>query len=301
MKKRAACVAAIGLAVTGIGAARAGAATAPASQFDASGQHAATTCVRLAGPSAPLRFADGTPTGFSVSDKLSPRGPGCAPGMIRLDLHEIIPSPAGPLVFHRGGNHYAGAADVKYGAVSLSDIAGTPAPPAPVPAGAGRGAACTLGAGPAYAVSVQSIPKSMHYKRPQDVASGSNRGASFMHYGDPGSDQGTRHGIHYSYLLWSFVDVHGGGMARSLLAPGQIVQPCDVAPITMPSWDSSGAVNGSVTARYVEVQAGSCPLYGWMVWSHTYGPAGTAPVAHATLAHAAPPPAQVPGPGCPAV
>jgi hypothetical protein len=188
---------------------------------------------------------------------------------------------------------------VKYGAVSLTDLAGTPQ--VPVPAGAGRGAACILGTGPAYAVRVQSIPKSMHYKRPQDLASGSNRGASFMHYGDPGSDQGTRHGIHYSYLMWSFVDVHGGGMARSLLSPGQLVQPCDVAPITMPSWDSSGAVNGSVTARYVQVHAGSCPLYGWMVWSHTYGAAGTAPVAHAEPFHGAPPPAQVPLPGCPAV
>jgi hypothetical protein len=36
----------------------------------------------------------------------------------------------------------------------------------------------------------------MHYKRPQDVPGGSNNGTSFMHYGDPGADQGKRRDIH---------------------------------------------------------------------------------------------------------
>jgi hypothetical protein len=35
----------------------------------------------------------------------------------------------------------------------------------------------------------------------------------------------------------------------------------------MSSWDDAGNVNGFVTARYVRVLAGSCPLYGWMVWT----------------------------------
>jgi hypothetical protein len=140
----------------------------------------------------------------------------------------------------------------------------------------------------------------MHYKRPQDVRSGSNNGTSYMHYGDPGADQRSGPRKHYTYLLWSFVDVHGGGMARTLVAPGELVRPCDVQPLTRPSWDRRGAVNGRVTARYVRVLAGACPLYGWMVWSHTYYSGGaTTPVAHAVPLRSSPPPDPQPAPGCP--
>jgi hypothetical protein len=139
----------------------------------------------------------------------------------------------------------------------------------------------------------------MHYKQPQDVPGGSNSGASFMHYGDPGSDQGDRHDIHYSYLLWSFLNVRGGGMVRTLLAPGQVVRACDVQSVTMSAWDRSGAVNGQVTARYVRTYAGSCPVYGWMVWSHTYAGDRLGAVAHAHASTAAPEPEPTPGPSCP--
>jgi hypothetical protein len=254
-------------------------AAAPAAQFDAPGQKAATACVHLAHSSAPLRFADGRPTGFLVSDHLSGRDSGCPPRTVRLDLHEVIPSPAGPLVFHRGGHRYTRAKRVKYGEIAVADLAGAlPPPAAPT---SGNGAPCTLAGGTPWKVRVRSIPRAMHYKPPGALASGSNRGASFMHYGDPGADQGSTHSIHYTYLLWSFVDVHGGGMARTLLAPGQVVYPCDVAAITMDSWNSSGAVNGTVTARYVGLLAGTDPLYGWMVWSHTYARDRAGPVAHA--------------------
>jgi hypothetical protein len=254
------------------------AATAPASRYDAPGQRHAPFCARLAAPRVPLRFGDGTPTGFSLSDHLAMRAGVCPPGTVRLDLHEIIPSPSGPLVLHVGGHGYQHPGSVKSGELAASDIAG--GLPDPSPAGRGRGAECRLAAEPPYRVSVTSIPHAMHYKRPQDVASGSNSGTSFMHYGDPGADQGGGLRIDYTYLLWSFVDVHGGGMVRTLLAPGQLVWACDVQPITVPSWNRHGEVNGSVTARYVRVLAGTSPLYGWMVWSHTYG--GAAPVAHVT-------------------
>jgi hypothetical protein len=272
------------------------AAIAPASRYDAPGQRHAKVCAKLASAGAPLRFGDGRSTGFSVTRQLTARSRTCARGSMTLDLHEILPSSSGPLAFQLGGHGYAHGASAKYGAVSVADVAGPL--PAPAPSGGGRGAACALATGQAYQVNVRSIPAVMHYKRPQDLSSGSNSGTSFMHYGDPGADQGTGPPIHYSYLLWSFLDVHGGGMVRTLLAPGQVVRPCDVSPITMPSWDARGAVNGSVTARYVRVLAGSCPLYGWMVWSHTQG--GGAAVAHARPLGSNPPQEPRPDARCPA-
>jgi hypothetical protein len=274
----------------------AAAATAPARRFNAPGQAHAHVCVRLSSARPSLRFGDGTPTGFSVTDQPTTHKRHCAPGTALLDLHEVIPSKAGPLVFRR--RDYAGkaAGNVKYGELSVSDIASRL--PASAPAGGGRGAPCTLAKEASYRVSVRSIPTAMRYKRPQAVAAG-NGGATFMHYGDPAADQGTNHNVHFSYLLWSFLNVRGGGMVRTLLAPGQIVRPCDVTPITMNAWDSSGAVNGHVTARYVRALAGTCPLYGWMVWSHTYWPGGTAAVSHVVAMRKAPPRDPEPDPACP--
>ena len=236
-------------------------------------------CVRLSSPRPELRFGDGAPTGFSVGDGPTAHERSCDPDSALLDLHEILPSAAGPLVFQRPAYSGRAAGNAKYGELAVSDIAGPL--PAVAPAGDGRGAPCLLANETPYQVSVRSIPRVMHYKRPQDLRTGSNHGASFMHYGDPAADQGTTHSIQYTYLLWSFTDVRGGGMVRTLLAPNQVVRVCAVEPITMSSWDYAGAVNGRVTARYVRVVAGTCPLYGWMVWSHTHLDRHARPVAHA--------------------
>jgi hypothetical protein len=119
-------------------------------------------------------------------------------------------------------------------------------------------------------------------------------------YGDPAADQGENDGaIHYTYLLWSWIDVAGGGTVRTLLAQGQVVRACDVASITSPSYGSDGAVNGEVTARYVRALAGSCPVYGWMVWSHTYYGNRAGAIAHATAMSIPPAPEPPPDPACP--
>jgi hypothetical protein len=273
-------------------------ATAPASQYDAAGQAHANACMRLASGSEPLRFNDGTPTGFRMTDQNQVDNGQCPGGRVRLDLHELIPSEKGPLGFHRGGNGYADEQNVKYGALAAGDLAGDF--PNPKPSSGGRGASCDLAPEPAYRVQVRSIPSIMKYKRPQDTPKGSNSGASFMHYGDPGADQGDRHDVHYSYLVWSFVDVRGGGMVRSLLAPGQVVQACDVHSIAMLSYDKQGNVNGRVTARYVRVLAGNCPIYGWMAWSHNfYGDDGAPAVDHAVPYAGVPPVEPLPDPACP--
>ncbi len=269
-------------------------ATDPASLYDAPGQAHVNVCVHPAASSIPLRYGDATPTGFQLTGSLTFDNGDCPNGTVRLDNHEVIPSGAGALVFHRGGNGYTDDRNVKYGDLATADLADVVPPP--VPSSGGRGAACPLAPGFAYKVSVRSIPDEMHYKRPQDVPGGSNRGASYEHYGDPAADQGSRHDIHYSYLLWSYLDVQGGGHVRALLKPNDLVAVCDVAPITRPSWDRAGNVNGSVTARYVRLLAGSCPIYGWMIWTHQMTSGSV--VAHA-LPTSTPPPSAAPDPSCP--
>ena len=272
-------------------------ATAPAERFNAPGQGHANVCAKLDTPLAALRFPDGTPTGFTLTNDLSFEDDYCPFGTVRLDYHEAIPSPRGSLVFHRGGLGYVDRANVKYGALATSDLA-QPLPN-PTPSGGGRGAACELAPEPAYLATIRSVPPRMKYKRPQDIPSGNNSGASFLHYGDPASDQGDRHDIHYSYLTWSFVNVRGGGMVRALIAPGKIVRTCDVEPVTMDSYDKNGDVNGTVTARYVRITVGSCPLYGWMMWSHDYLPERWGPVTHATPLATPPPRTVTPDDDCP--
>ncbi|MEA2448614.1 MAG: hypothetical protein QOG63_546 [Thermoleophilaceae bacterium] len=269
-------------------------ATAPAERFNAPGQAHADVCADLAVTPAALRFPDGPATGFSVSDDLGFDDDHCPPGSVRLDLHETIPSSRGPLVFHRGGLGYEDRSNVKYGALSTYDLAG--ALPQPTPSSGGRGAACELADEPPYLAWVRSIPAAMKYKRPDEVPSGSNAGASFLHYGDPGADQGDRTDVHYSYLMWSFVNVDGGGMVRALIAPGEPIRACDVEPVTAPSYDKDGVANGSVTARYVRVMAGNCPLYGWMAWEHEYDGAHVAHALALPAPAAADPPAD---PACP--
>jgi hypothetical protein len=264
----------------------------PAWLYDAPGQQHANVCVHLAASPADLRFGDGAATGFQVSNSLSfdPDGE-CAAGTVRLDHHESIPSNAGGLVFHRGGDGYADDDNTKYGELATAAIA-DPLPP-PEPPGGGRGAPCRLAQEPAYEAQIRSIPGPMNYKPPP------NNGSSYLHYGDPGADQGDRQDIHYGYLLWSWIDVASGGMVRTLLAPSQSIRACDVDPITTPSWDSAGNVNGTVTARYVRVLAGTCPIYGWTVWSHDYYGDADPPVAHAITAATQPPDDPPPDPACP--
>ena len=240
-----------------------------ASTYNADGQVHADRCVVPTAHDIPLRYLDASPTGFAIPDPLSFTDGSCPDGQLRIDLHEVVDSSGGPLVFARGGNGYVDDQNAKYGQVLVSDLASDPG--TPTPPGGGRGNACPTLLDATYATQVASIPHDLHYKRPQDVPSGNNSGASFQHYGDPGADQGDRHDIHYSYLLWSFLNAHGGGHVRALLAPDQVVQPCDVDPILMAAWDSDGNVDGDVLARYVRTEEGGTPLYGWMVWEHRSG------------------------------
>jgi hypothetical protein len=248
-------------------------------RVNADGQRHADVYVAPASAEVALRYPDGEPTGFALdAGQLAYRDGRGQDGCVRLDYHERVASPAGDLAFHRGGNGFVDAQNVKYGHVAVADLAADPG--RPVPSGGGRGGAVKPAGDGEWVVRVRSIPPDLHYKRPQDTRMGTNAGAKWLHYGDPAADQGDRHDIHYSYLLWSFLDARGGGMVRALLREGQVVRPCDVRPLELPTYDGNGDVNGSVTGRYVAVVvAEDVELYGWMVWSHRSGDA--TPVAHA--------------------
>jgi hypothetical protein len=237
-------------------------------KVNADGQRHADVYVPPARDRIALRFPDGSPTGFVLdASQLVYRDGRGQDGCVRLDFHERLSSDTGDLVFARGGNGFFDAQNVKYGHVAVADLAADPG--RPQPSGGGRGAAAKLdeGAG-AYAVVVQSISPRLHYKRPQDTRTGSNAGAKWLHYGDPAADQGDRHDVHYSYLLWSFLNARGGGMVRALLGNGRIVWPCAVDPRELPAYDADGAVNGAVTGRYVATKVAGEWVYGWMAWSH---------------------------------
>ena len=247
--------------------------------YNTDGQRHADCYVRLRPGPVPLRYPDFTPTGFHISRGLvlkNGRGPS---GSVRLDYHERLSTSHGDLVFHRGGNGYADAANVKYGHVAVADLLDDLG--RPLPSGGRRGAPAPPADPPeGRAVRVRSIPPPMHYKRPFETRSGSNRGARFLHYGDPAADQGDRHDVHYTYLLWSFVNVRGGGMVRALLRDWVLVDLCDVRPVTMPSYNEAGAINGLVEAVYVRtVQAGNA-LFGWTVSTHELFDDGRGPIRH---------------------
>jgi hypothetical protein len=248
-------------------------------RLNADGQRHADVYVLPAREEIDLRFPDGTPTGFALqASQLAYRDRRGQDGCVRLDFHERLATDTGDLAFARGGNGFVDAQNAKYGHVAIADLAADPGSPSP--SGGGRGGAADVDQreGP-YAVRVHSIPPDLHYKRPQDTRSGNNAGAKWLHYGDPAADQGDRHDVHYSYLLWSFLDARGGGMVRALLAEGQVVWPCTVDPVELPAWDRAGARNGSVTGRYVATEVTGAWLYGWMAWSHRSD--GGEPVAHA--------------------
>ena len=96
----------------------------PASLFNADGQNHVLLCVPLAVSPANLRYSDGTETGFKVTNDLTFNDGRCPSNTVRLDYHEVFPTDAGPLVFHRGGNGYTDEPNTKYGQLVTSDLDG---------------------------------------------------------------------------------------------------------------------------------------------------------------------------------
>jgi hypothetical protein len=253
----------------------------PAEKYNLSGQHRTRTCVAMKGRFVPLRFADGTPTGFwAAADDPSQQGSAdpCAPGTMEIDAHESLRS-ADRLVtfFHTGGgpdqylkNHVENG---QYGHVARDDLQGAiKLEPTPT----GKSAPARLGR--SYFITPTRIPMDMWYK--PNAAAGRS-GARYYTYGNPGYDKTYGRGD-WTYISWSWVQTGGreiaangfggGGIARGLLKRGMRLMACDVKPILGLSFGPDNKENGRVTAIYGRVFAGpgegGSPLHGWL--PHSY-------------------------------
>jgi len=100
-------------------------------EFNNDDQSHADFCVKLKKPVVALRYADGTPSGFTLTKDILIPQPGSGvwcpePGMARLDAREFVTAGNGSkMLFHRGGWGFAGndpASAVHYGHILASDI-----------------------------------------------------------------------------------------------------------------------------------------------------------------------------------
>ncbi len=94
--------------------------------YNTAGHAHADRYVRVRPGAVPLRYPDFTPTGFHISRELALKNGRGPAGSVRLDYHERLSTPNGDLVFHRGGNGYVDAANVKYGHVAVADLLDDP-------------------------------------------------------------------------------------------------------------------------------------------------------------------------------
>jgi hypothetical protein len=99
---------------------------------------------------------------------------------------------------------------------------------------------------------------------------------TYWPYGTPGGKYGV---TDYTNLSWSWVNVSGGGIVRTMVKRGDLFVPSAVKPITI----TSSAGNGWVKAIYGYVSTGSQRLYGWLAYAHQL--AGKETVYHVTCAN----------------
>ncbi len=270
------------LFVLGTLAARASAvgAEAPSSEFNLPGQARTRTCVASKGEKVPLRFADGTPTGwFAHGDDPSQQGGNhqpCGPGTLEMDVHEVLTAASGmKLYFHPGGgpSHYRDHVEHgQYGHIALEDLKW-----APPPAGDINGKPAPLG-GVRYFITPTRIPFDLWYK--PNVSHG-HSGSTYYTYGNPGYDKTGGRGD-WTYLNWSWVQnggavypknkCGGGGMVRALAKRDSVFDACRVEAIIGYSYGPDNQVNGRVTACYGRAFAGpdeqGAEIYGWL--PHSY-------------------------------
>jgi len=259
----------------------------PAAAFNHAGQMHNDQCVHLEDAEAPLRHADFSETGYRLrtADLLRAEplrddddGHLCADGEVQLDARELLETPSGRLIFHRGGNGYQNAGNIKYGHLWIGDLAEHAeiiAPPVP------NGVPCLASESPItmgrYLARPTAIPPALHYPKSNFEECVDRNGVpacniSYQGYGDPGYEQGDPDVLgeryHYTYLVWSWPNVSGGGVVRSLLRPGQRFYRCNVYSIKKDAIDDQGQVNGWVQAVYGKtLQAGNW-IYGWTIYAH---------------------------------
>lgn len=222
----------------------------------------------------PLRFPDGLPTGHVINafNLVYNDGRGIN-GKARLDHHEFIYASKLPLingkrqrmVFHRGGAGYVDPFNAFYGQVLLNDLKDSPGSPTPSYDDLGKALPLSY-MGNLYRLRVTQIPQGMLYKQqqpgdPPDKYAGS----MWRTYGDLGARNGGD--VHYAPLVWSCLNVHGGGLVRAVLPENAPLRLTTLPKVELPSWNDKGIRNGTVWMAFVKIMK----LWGYIVWAHDSG------------------------------
>ena len=138
----------------------------------------------------------------------------------------------------------------------------------------GNGAAVSSCAKAAFTAPAAVGPElnRMFYKRPADLPGRSVEGALWSNYGNPGRRFGP---ASTSYLLWNLPRtasgvLPGGGIVEAVLAQGQRVMLCDVAGLSLPSFDARGRRNGRVRFLYAAATGAGQTIYGWVMRGYAF-------------------------------
>ena len=260
------------------------AAAAPAEKFNVPGQRRTRTPAEMKGERIPLRFADGTPTGFFAHaddpSRLGDHGRPAKRGFLELDAQEILTTTDGmKLLFHPGGgpDHYEDHVEKgQYGHVAVADLK---APVKLAPRNLNGKPAPTTSGGAAYLIAPTRIPRDMWYK--PNVDANGRSGSTYFTYGNPGFDK-TRGRGDWTYINWSWVQnggaeypanvCGGGGMVRAIGKRGMTFVAADVAPVVGYSYGPDNRVNGRVTAFYGRTTTGpgdgGSKIFGWLVLAY---------------------------------
>lgn len=191
--------------------------------------------------------------------------PGTNIPCLRIQGYESIDSSSGKTLFYNW--EWNSADGDRPGFIWLADLQSRPSVDIAFAGGNGVDADPTNTQNPPiYRVTAREINWFQGYV-------GAYTGLSYQYspWGIPGG------GMTATLLTWNFADVRGGGIARAVIADGEIFYPAtNVLPIEMPSYLYGGetvplgAMNGSVTARYGFVRDGTREIWGWLATKHTY-------------------------------
>jgi hypothetical protein len=271
------------LLVTGMATVTALFATDPSSSWNHAGQVRTHSCTPLKYSLVPLRFPDGTTTGFYANGgdpSKNGSSPDCAAGQTEIDAQEILFNNAGwDLYFRPGGGpdlYNDPGNNGQYGHIWVAELNARPSLQPSNLNGQGCAASTTPGTDFSYYIMPTSIPGDLYYKPPVTVGGF----PSWSTYGNPGWDNTGGRGD-WTYIVWSCVQngssssypansVGGGGLVRALGKRDKVFHRCDVSSIHGTSYGTNNAVNGGVTSIYGKTRgdtAGSW-IYGWLIHSY---------------------------------
>lgn len=214
-------------------------------------------------------FFDGSPAFFGWR-AVDFTGTTCQPGELRIARWEKLSVGGQPAYIMRGGGgtnaaEAFGNTGIRFGHVLASDLAkGTSVVTADIPGSVGKAPASCTGAlytsDPARGTTADL--SSLYYKPNQAASSG----AKWDNYGDQAGTGPT----HYTTLLWTWPvqpdgsDNAGGGQIRAVIAEGEPIRACDVAPVYLPMYRASSSSSaGRVKMEYGRVRNGDGVAYGW--------------------------------------